>query len=73
MAGSGLQETLECVFPHYVVGHILNGKYVARAVRALVLVLAVLHAILASAAFKTPLGTPEKDGQHDQELPCDTY
>ena len=59
-------------FPPNVVGHILNGKSVARAVRAHVLVLAVLHAIITSAAFNTPLGTPEKDGQNDQDLPCDT-
>ena len=38
MTGSGLQEVLECVYASYTVGHMVNGKAIARALRVHILV-----------------------------------
>ena len=58
---SGLHEALDGVIATHAIPHIISGKAVARAVRAHVLVYAVLHAMLESMAYNTYLSVFEDD------------
>ena len=51
MAGSGLQELLECIYASNAVGHMMSGKAISRAVRGHLLVSGALNAILMSHVF----------------------
>ena len=56
MAGSGLQEVLECVvYANNTVGHMLSGKAISRALRGHILVSGALNVMLTSVVFGTPL------------------
>ena len=55
MAGSGLQEVLECVHASNTVGHMLSGKTIARVLRGHILVSGALNAMLTSEVFGIPL------------------
>ena len=55
MAGSGLQEVLECVYASNTVGHMLSGKAISRALRGPILVSGALNAMLTSEVFGIPL------------------
>ena len=55
MAGSGLKEVLELVYATNLVGHMLSGKALARAVRGHFSVDSVLNALLVNVTFDSPL------------------
>ena len=68
MAGSGLKELLELIYAPSAVDHSLTGKAVTRAVRAHILLDAVLNELLISG----PLGATEEqqvEGDASNELP----
>ncbi|KAK7100416.1 hypothetical protein V1264_023376 [Littorina saxatilis] len=54
MDGSGLQQVMEKVYAPNSVTHIMSGKAYSRSVRAHLLVMAALHAVLLSMAFEMP-------------------
>lgn len=55
MAGSGLKEMLELIYAPQAVQHIISGKAIARAVRAHLLIDAVLNALIMSNALAIPI------------------
>jgi hypothetical protein len=57
MAGSGLQEVLECIYADNAVIHMLSGKAISRAVRGHIIISGVLNSMLMSKAFGIPLPT----------------
>ena len=54
MEGSGLQQVIETVYAPNFVTHIMSGKAYSRSVRAHLLVIAALNAVLLSMAFELP-------------------
>ena len=68
MAGSGLQEVLECVYASNTVGHMLSGKAIARTLRGHILVSVALNVTLTSKVFGIPLpGTQQVIEQEELE------
>ena len=63
MAGSGLEEVLETCYGPNIVGHMLAGKSVARALRGHYLVQSALYSILLQPAFSP--GDADDDGGLD--------
>ncbi|VDI18420.1 Hypothetical predicted protein [Mytilus galloprovincialis] len=63
MSNSGIQEILELIYAPNAVSHILNGKAVARALRAHMLIDTALHCILTSDIFGIQI-----PGQVDDDL-----
>ena len=69
MAGSGLQELLECIYASNTVGHMLSGKAVSRAIRGHLLVSGALNAILMSQIYGIPI--PGKPGDQEVDEPSE--
>lgn len=67
MAGSGLEELLECVYAPNVVGHMLSGKAISRAIRGHMLVSGALYSMLVCQVFNLPLPNGS-DKQDDEEV-----
>ena len=55
MAGSVLQEVLECAYASNTVCHMLNGNAIARVLRGHILVSGALNTMLTSEVFGIPL------------------
>ena len=67
MAGSGLQEVLECVFASNTVGHMLRGKAIARVLRGHILVNGALNAMLISEVFGIPLPATQQVIEQEED------
>ena len=67
MAGSGLQEVLECVYASNTVGHMLSGKAIARAIRGHILVSGALNALLTSEVFGVALPGTQQVSEPDHD------
>ncbi|XP_028513958.1 uncharacterized protein LOC114574747 [Exaiptasia diaphana] len=55
MAGSGLREIIEIIYAPNAVDHVLSGKAISRAVRAHLIVDAVLNCLLFASALGVPI------------------
>ena len=76
MDGSGLQQVMEKVYAPNSVTHIMSGKAYSRSVRAQLLVMAALHAVLLSMAFEMPWLPVQHDPpaqQHEDEDEVDEF
>lgn len=67
MAGSGLEEVLECVYANNTVGHMLSGKAIARAIRGHILVSGALNAMLTSQVFGVAIPGTQQVSETDHE------
>ena len=70
MAGTGLQELLECIYASNTVSHILSGKAISRATRGHILVCGALNAMLVSHVFDTPV--PHTAASHEGNAQVDS-
>ena len=55
MTGSGFDSILKLVNAENIVPHLMSGKAIARAIGGYILVAAVLHAIMVSCMFNSPI------------------
>ena len=74
MAGSGIKELFEMINAPKAVEQILSGKAISRAVRAQILLDAVLNGLLLSKSMDVPLpcaaGVEQDDAESSDKTPC---
>ena len=74
MAGSGFKELLELIYAPKVVEQIMTGKAISRAVRAHLLLDAVLNGLLLSKSLDVPIphavGVEHADAESSDKTPC---
>ena len=74
MAGSGIKELVEMIYAPKAVEQIMSGKAISRAVRAHLLLDAVLNGLLLSKSMDIPLpcaaGVEQDDAESSDKTPC---
>ena len=70
---SGLQEVIEYIYASNIVGHMLSGKAIARALRGHILVSGAFNAMLISEVFAIPLPGTQQVIEQEEDATTAPY